>query len=297
MRKLAAVGILIASLAQTAGVPELRYRFSSGTVIVISIEDNAVILAADSRAMTDEGHTDDDCKLLAFGDSYVFTSAGQAHVELYKPYAAVWDARVAARQSIAELPHNENVAPARDLATSLAASWGNAATTYFGPIASHGGADALRRLANSSGEVVEGIFAVRAATGDIALSHTIISLDSMKSIATIKASPSILGPGIAAMGNGSIVRNYVPRPKNEAAARQLQLWEKSVTDKPRNEKLLSFVAQLAQWTVDAGLPGVGGDVDEVLLNGDGVNWIRRKRVCLADSSAQNLDVGSKRRRE
>jgi len=294
----AALFVTILLLPIGAGAPALRERFSSGTVIVISIEDGAVILAADSRAMTDEGHTDDDCKLLAFSGYIIFSSAGEAHMEIAQPYSAVWDARVAARQSVMRLPHNNNAAPARDIATSLAASWGNAAKSYFGPITSlDGGADALRHVASSYGNLIEGIFAVRGANGTVAVSHMLISLDSTIHGTTIKATPSILGPGISVMGEQRIVVDHFPQPKNELAARQLKQWQKSVAEKPQNDQRLSFIAQLAQWTVDAGIPQVGGDVDEVMLDASGVNWVHRKSVCPADSHLQNFDVGSKQKRE
>jgi hypothetical protein len=294
----ASLSASILLLAIGVRAPASRDRFTSGTVIVISIEDGAVILAADSRAMTDEGHTDDDCKLLAFSGNIIFSSAGKAHMEIAQPYSAVWDARVAARKSVVSLPHNNKSVPARDVATSLAASWGKAAVSYFSPIVSlEGGADVLRHLASSYGVLVEGIFAVRGADGAVAVSHMLISLDSTISGTTIKATPSILPSGISVMGDHSIVANYVPQPQNELAARQFKQWQKSVADKPQNEQHLSFIAQLAQWTVDAGIPQVGGDVDEVMLNAGGVKWLHRKSVCPQDSQLQNFDVGSKRKRE
>jgi hypothetical protein len=278
--------------------PALRYRFSSGTVIVMWIEDGAVILAADSRAMTDEGHADDDCKLLAFSGNIIFTSAGKAHMEIVQPYNAVWEARVVARQTIVRLPRNNNAEPARDIATALAASWGNAAKSYFGHILSlDGGADALRHVTSSYGVLIEGIFAVRGADGAVAVSHMLISLDSTKQGTTIKATPSILGPGFAVMGEQSIFLDYVPHPKNELAARQFKQWQRSVAHKSQSEQNVAFIGQLARWTVDAGFADVGGDVDEVMLNAKGVNWIHRKSVCPADSHSQNFDIGSKQKRK
>jgi hypothetical protein len=70
--------------------PIIRTRSSSGTVIVLAIETDKIILAADSRAMTDRGgHTDDDCKLLIFGKDIIFASSGEAHLEVTAPYKAV----------------------------------------------------------------------------------------------------------------------------------------------------------------------------------------------------------------
>lgn len=111
--------------------PIIRTRSSSGTIIVLAIETNKVILAADSRAMTDRGgHTDDDCKLLIFGKNIIFASSGEAHLEVTAPYKAVWDARAAARRSITGLSQKKD-AQARDIANALAFSASPSSASIF----------------------------------------------------------------------------------------------------------------------------------------------------------------------
>ena len=138
-RAIGIVALLATALLSAVGLdfPIIQTRSSSGTVIVIAIEADKIILAADSRAMTDRGgHTDDDCKLLIFGKNIIFTSSGEAHLGVAGPHKTVRDARAAARRFIATLPQKKD-ALARDLANALALSWAKAAVNFFQPVVNY----------------------------------------------------------------------------------------------------------------------------------------------------------------
>jgi hypothetical protein len=255
--------------------------------VVVSFKLDRVIVAADSRAMTDGGsHRDDDCKILVFGKDIIFASSGLAHTELVRPYAAVWDAKVAAKESVAELSHDKN-ATARGIADALASSWEKAAAIYFEPIVKEGGEKAFSVVpALQRGQIVEAVFIVRTLDDAIAVTHAVVLLDRTTYPSTIVSSSSPIGikPGWAVMGNSNVFINYIPQPKNASAQLQVQGWLKSVANLSVDEQQLSQVGQLVQWTIDAGIPDIGGDVDElVMLRATGARWVHRKSVCPADS--------------
>lgn len=273
--------------------PIIQARSSSGTVILISIETNMIILAADSRAMTDRGgHTDDDCKLLIFGKNIIFASSGEAHLEVTAPYKAVWDARVAARRSIAGLSQKKDT-QARDVANALSSSWAKAAVSFFQSVVNYGGKDDFVSLSIHADQIVEGVFAVRGINGSLIVSHVLISLDPMKTVPTIISTPTLLQappPHWSVLGYNAVAANYLPQPKNELALLQLQSWRNSVASKSLDEQEILFAGQLVQWTIDSGFSEVGGVVDEAVLDNSGARWVRRKSNCQEDSSEGGHDT-------
>ena len=264
-------------------------KSSAGTVAVIAVENHQVVLAADSRAMIEnEKHKDDDCKILVFGKDVIFVAVGEAHLEVTGSYNAVWDARIAARQSIAQVPRKNDI-QAAELANALASSWGKAAVNFFQPVVGNGG---KRFLALYGGnEIVESAFAVRGVNGTTAVSHALVTLDSATIPPQIRSDVSSFQPGtVVAMGYGTMVSDYYPHPKTESAMAQARAWQKSVMNKTHDEQLLSYVAQLVQWTIDAGVPEIGGHVDEAILDAGGAQWVRRKCNCVMDSIRGGQDT-------
>jgi hypothetical protein len=232
--------------------------------------------------MIDNGrHKDDDCKILLFGKDVIFTTAGMAHFEVTGPYTAVWDARVAARRVIAKLARPKDT-PAEALARTLASSWEKEAVNFFQTVVRHGGENGITTYAGN--QIVECIFAVRAVDDTLAVSHALITVDSSTAPTTIKSADSILKPvAIAAIGYGTVLQKYYPHPTTPLARAQEQQWHKSVANKTHEEQLISFIAQLVQWTIDAHLEEIGGDVDEAILDASGARWVRRKSNCVRDS--------------
>jgi hypothetical protein len=273
--------------------PIIRTRSSSGTVIVLAIETDKIILAADSRAMTDRGgHTDDDCKLLIFGKNIIFASSGEAHLEVTAPYKAVWDARAAARRSIAGLSQKKDT-QARDLANAMGSSWAKAAVNFFQSVVNYGGKDDFVSLSIHPDQIVEGVFAVRGINGSLILSHVLISLDPTKTVPTIISTPTLLQAPPAhwsVLGYSTVAANYIPQPKNELALLQFHKWQNSVVGKSLDEQKILYAAQLAQWTIDSGFSEVGGVVDEAVLDNNGARWVRRKSNCQEDSSEGGHDT-------
>jgi hypothetical protein len=273
--------------------PIIRTRSSSGTVIVLAIETDKIILAADSRGMTDRGgHTDDDCKLLIFGKNIIFASTGEAHLEVTAPYKAVWDARAAARRSIARLSQKKDT-QARDVANALASSWAKAAVDFFQSVMNYGGKDDFVSLSIHADQIVEGIFAVRGINGSLIVSHVLISLDPMKSIPTIISTSTLLQAPPehwSVLGYSTVAANYIPQPKNELALLRFHKWQNSVVSKSLDEQKILYAAQVAQWTIDSGFSEVGGVVDEAVLDNNGTRWVRRKSNCQEDSREGGYDT-------
>ena len=273
--------------------PIIQARSSFGTVIILVIETDKIILAADSRAMTDRGgHTDDDCKLLIFGKNIIFASSGEAHLEVTAPYTAVWDARAAARRSIARLSQKKDT-QARDVANALASSWAKAAVNFFQPVVNYGGKDDFVSLSIHTEQIVEGVFAVRGINGSLIVSHVLISLDPMKTVPKIVSTPTLLqGPPAhwSVLGYSTVAANYIPQPKSELALLQFHKWQNSVVGKSLDEQEILYAAQLAQWTIDSGFSEVGGVVDEAVLDNNGARWVRRKSNCDEDSREGGHDT-------
>ena len=292
------IGIVVLLATSLSGAVEIdrpinQPRSSSGTVIVISIETNKVILAADSRAMTDRGgHRDDDCKVLIFGKNIIFTSSGEAHLEITGSYKAVWDARAAARRSIRGLSQKKD-AQARDVANALAFSWAKLAVNFFQSVVNYGGKDDFVGLSIHADQIVEGVFAVRGINGSLIVSHVLISLDPMKTVPIIISTPTLLQAPPAhwfVLGYSTVAANYIPEPKNELALLQFHQWQDSVVGKSPDEQKILYAAQLAQWTIDSGFSEVGGVVDEAVLDNNGAKWVRRKSNCQEDSSEGGHDT-------
>jgi hypothetical protein len=282
--------VLFAALLRPATANEFTpIASSSGTVIVINVEANRIILAADSRATTDDGYDNNDCKLLTFSKNTIFTSSGHVHLSVGPAKGETWDGRVVARRLIAE-PRKTKVTSAKDEATRLAEAWGATVVSFLQPMLRRGGRDAIASLM-VHGVIVEGLFAVRADAGDVAASVVTVSLDNdiVKVLHTLPL-------GFSVMGYSTVVAEYIPAPKTVSAAELLSKWVESVKGQSAAERAVSLTAQLTQWTIDYGeTPQIGGAVDEVWLDTNGVHWVLRKSACLADSRAQDFRVGFERK--
>ena len=140
-------------------------------------------------------------------------------------------------------------------------------------------------------EIVECIFAVRAVNGTTAVSHGLITIDSTTIPPKIKSDVSNVQPGIiSVMGYGTVVQDYYPHPRTSLARTQEREWQQSVADKTHDEQVISYVAHLVQWTIEGGVPEIGGQVDEAILNADGASWVHRKSNCVLDSGRGGRDT-------
>jgi hypothetical protein len=73
-------------------------RIETGTVIYVHISQDDVTIAADSRRILvgTEQHSDESCKISAFGDKFIFTAAGMTSYQSDKHEG--WDAHTIARE-------------------------------------------------------------------------------------------------------------------------------------------------------------------------------------------------------
>jgi hypothetical protein len=226
---------------------------------------------------------------LTFSKSTIFTSSGHVHLSVGPTKGETWDGRVVARRLIAEARQNK-LTSAKDEATRLAEAWGATAVSYLQPMLRRGGRDAIAQL-TVQGVIVEGLFAVRSDAGDVAASVVTVSLDNhiVKVLHTLPL-------GFSVMGYSTVVTEYIPAPKTVSAAELFSKWVESVSGQAAADRAVSLTAQLTQWTIDySGIPQIGGAVDEVWLDNNGVHWVHRKSACLADSRTQDFRVGSERK--
>lgn len=82
----------------------------------------------------------------------------------------------------------------------------------------YGGKKDLVRLSIHPDQIVEGVFAVRAINGSIAVAHVLISLDPMETVPTIVSTPTLFQAPPAhwlVLGYGTVAADYIPQPKNE----------------------------------------------------------------------------------
>lgn len=82
-------------------------QISSGTIIIFNLTKDEIVVAADSRALTDNGGPPDDsyCKIAAIRDQFIFTSVGSARYAKTNPADTVesWDNAAVARDALRDV--------------------------------------------------------------------------------------------------------------------------------------------------------------------------------------------------
>lgn len=261
----------------------------SGTVVIVGYSHNKIVIAADSRRVSqkDGGYLDDSCKVTALDDKSIFSAVGKAQ-STGVDNAVEWDAAREARASFVNSPHLQTDDPG-DFLNRVTGEWGRIMGTELVQHAQSIGIDAMV----DGQEVITGIFAGTNETGALHLSIQVIA---------IKKPPN--GPeGL-----------FIPRPRvvtitdafqvkplgesdvfyefTNSKTKRSKRWATTLAKDGRQSKDRDAlkVIRLVELTRDYGADTVtvgnvtvrivGGDTDAAELNlGEKVQWIQRKSAC------------------
>jgi hypothetical protein len=249
-----------------------------GTVIIVGRTKDQVVVATDSRATLKNGHSDDYCKISAFGNKLVFVSAGIRSFDLPGKFPMSWDSNKEARTASRDQIKNVE---------GIASDWGASSANILQLPASANPARFMRQL-NTHGKIITiGVFAGVDPNGDIETNYAKIIIDPAAQdpnrVVTYNLQSVELGPlplRWTVIGEAAIASEFLADKSARARsawARWTPVLEKSA---PRDQLALD-AAQLVKWTIQYGPPNVGGPVDEIMIDNTGSHWILRKDSCSA----------------
>jgi hypothetical protein len=242
---------------------------STGTVIVLEVTDDEVVIAADSRGTT-IGKTPDDtqCKIAAFKSHHaVFAATGATVVVMDK---LGWDAISDAKQSFIENAYSSSE-NARAL-ISVGMAWAQKAVTAWGLMLTRY-PDTTRKLANDrGGNLATGIFG-----GAIGNQIDLIGVNLRLSADHISTQPndlqSLCFNHPCAWGHAETEDKYVRSGKNYMTASPKML-------KKYGDPLLRVVRLVELTIAEDKSRAVGGRIDALSLRKDGsIRWYRKKPNC------------------
>lgn len=250
----------------------------SGTVIIIGRTKDQVVVAADSRATSKDGHRDDYCKISAFGNKIVFVSAGIRSFDLPGELSMSWDSYKVARTASYDQVKNIK---------AVASDWGASSANILRPPASVNPAKFMRQL-NTHGKIITiGVFAGVDPNGEIGMTYAKIVIDPSaqdpNQVVTYVLQRTDLGPlriRWTIIGEAAIASEFLANQTARARSAWAN-WKPALEKSGPREQVALNAAQLVKWTIKYGPPSVGGMVDEVMVDNTGSHWIHRKDVCSA----------------
>jgi hypothetical protein len=257
--------------------------FDSGTVIVIEHLQDEVIMATDSRLLTENKVAKDTCKIKTYKNIGVFAASGSVHfAQTPDRKSWLWDANRTAMEAF-QLAHTSK--GNEDKALRAATIWGDRGRKFFQrPLRGTNPQEFIRQIHsnNDFGEIVEGIFAANESGTLTVVSAKIFLKEEAAGAYTIVARidpPSRVGNTLVS-GYSSIARKFLPALTAQARTEVLK-WKASLPKDLTNTQTEElFISQLVQWTIDSKATNkVGGDVNAVVLDQSGVRWLKQKEYC------------------
>lgn len=276
MKSLSGCCVFIVLLFALPNCARSQTEVIKGTVIIIGVTKDQVVVAADSRATSKDGHRDDDCKISAFGNKLVFASAGIRKFDLAGKFAMNWDSHEVART--ASLDQTKNV-------EAKASDWGASSASILGPPASADPAKFMRELDTHGRIITVGVFAGLDPSGEIDATYAKVLIDpsarEAAHVVTYVVQQNEMGSlpirwtiiGEAAIAS-EFLADKTTRARSAWAHRNPSLMKNSL-----REQVALNAVQLVKWTIQYGPPSVGGMVDEIMVDNEGSHWIHKKDIC------------------
>jgi len=259
-----------------------QLQTKSGTTVVIDVTQDKVTIAADSRINFPDGrYRDDDCKISAFDNKIVFASSGQRHMQAAfrngQP-TIVWDSHDVAIQAFKAVMAKPT-RPRDDIAVAVARQWEILTRDFFLSFMRIDPQPVLGLASHGTDTIVEGVFVGKHRNGHLTAVQVGVAVD--RSLPTIKASSQVIAPGrIGMMGFKSVALEFYwgnsPRAKAE-----INRWKNTLVGNDAANRRVAFITQLVKWSVLSEPRDVGGEVDTVVFDSNGVHWIHRKKNCKA----------------
>lgn len=240
---------------------------SIGTVVIIGREENKIVVATDSKAVSHSGkNRNDDCKILALNNNFFVASAGIRHFDESSRMTGLqlsWDTHEIASKVFASLKSKS--------VKEITENWGNTGTRLLNKFP-------LREretLASGTGLAKEGSVLLVAGldkNGRIDAKVTTITFDSGTFVSQVKQIPI---RQIAGIGHGKELVNEFISGKTMRARKETSNWRLTTSGKTPDEIYRSWITQLARLVIfydDSG--EVGGQVEAVELRSNGtLSWV------------------------
>ena len=126
-----AAGVLVASVANLSRIISAQSRntqWDSGTVVVIDMVPDEIVLAADSRSHNQSTIYDDRCKITALGNQVIFAASGLTARDRLPDESFAFDVHEVARKQF-DLINRQHLGG--DLSVQLANAWGIQTKEFF----------------------------------------------------------------------------------------------------------------------------------------------------------------------
>ncbi len=281
--KYLALSLVMLSVA-TAGISIKSGRL--GTVVYCKRLKDEIVVAADSRGSWGNSRRDDECKITTYRNRGFFASAGNVRINGKQANGQqfVWDSHALAREAF---KYAESQKDGQSKAWLAATFWRDRGKKFFQTTFANDPKALLElsRSDNSFGGICEGIFASNDG-GVFSLNHVQIRLKKRESkTPTIEAEidGTILEGQYAAMGHGYLIKEFESLASDRAQSAWLK-WQNSLPSgltATRRQELLAI--QLIRWAIDfRDTKKIGGDVNAVALDQNGVRWLRQAPYCKAN---------------
>lgn len=268
-----------------------------GTVIVLSVSSEQVILAADSRVGQYQrngrfkGTSDRYCKLVELTPSILFAAAGMTKAGGGLPANIAFDAQQLARQAARNFVFDPSWMKPGQTITEIAASWAGDVNFRI-----RRGASRRDYLPPESGTWIIGVFAGAEPSGEISVAVARLDYHRKRagwSIPEVSVTISIPNPPkdftwIEAFGHKEVVEKYVSerRKTDSTQSQHLRIRREQLRDP--SEFSPDLVQELLELTYvedpnsyPNGQKKVGGSIDIARLQkGRRIQWIHRKRTCV-----------------
>jgi hypothetical protein len=256
------------SIGGGATTGQAQSSFSRGTVTVVDVEPDQVIVSSDSRATMPTGYRDDDCKISEIGGELLFSGAGYRNISSAKP-AGTWDAHDVAVKSFGIAKAMRTA----DTVNATAREWEKETKAFFA-----GPQGDLKDLMNSGvTKIFDALFVGRTADKRMIAVHDQVKIDPAGPSIAI-TSELLAPPHVVAVGVEDVANEFINQ-SSQRAMDEMQKWQPTVSAKEATEQQMLFTQQVVKWTIQYGPDNVGGPVDTATIDEYGIHWIARKNVC------------------
>jgi len=276
---------IIASVLLALPQPRAGEPMASGTIIVIAQTKNRVIIAADSRTETTvngtviQGIDDSSCKIAALSGDVVFTAAG-----LLGDGKHSWTAVSEAIAAIANTPHGSRISGAEsDL---VLANWAEAMKQNFREFSN----EQLSAYAYADdGHLTTGLLAGVEKTGGTWI-HAMM-LNYANGFLSPQGQGYVLNSddpptAYTSLGKYDIFHEFEGEKKSSRAIAERAAWEHTgllgtTFDEFKARRLVELTIMHHADKLE-----VGGPVDEIELDANGVRWVQVKKNCEGDTGTK-----------
>lgn len=246
-----------------------------GTMIIMEIQSDRILVAADSRKTMNGEHWDDECKIVPFMDRGFFVLFGNVALKDLKNGKMLFDANAVARKSVATLQGKGTIPIAK-----IAARWGEAMRVILSDRMAKTPSDFAKYDRKEA--LITGIFAAGIDRGFVVQKVQLFLTTPIKAVRTAMQTnpPSapmfIYGSADAILASNEFYANHSARAI-AAKSRMDQVADKA--DPGQGAAIeMEFVIQAAEdWDTHG---TIGGDIDVLELPKTGHPvWLHVKESC------------------